>query len=424
MPDTLPILTTEQLYGGACDISQQNQRQQAALQALKRTFGSSKGARFFSAPGRSELGGNHTDHQHGHVLAATVSLDMIAAVTPRSDDLVRIVSNGFRPFALSIKPHDLRAHMKERRTSAAFIRGVAAYLHQQGFRIGGFNASILSDVPRGSGLSSSAAFSVLIATIFSGLYNSGSIPPVVQAKAGKYAENHYFGKPSGLMDQLACAEGGYVAIDFSDEASPKVTRIACDLTKLGYGFCIVNAGGSHAKLTDQYAAIPADMRAVAALFGKTVLGDVDADAFWQTLPTLRGKVTDLALLRAMHFFEEDARVSKLADALMAQDIERFRRLMLESGRSSFMQLQNVCPLDAHDRSLALALAATEKALGQRGAWRVHGGGFAGTILTLLPNADMQAYTETMERLFGSGCCYRLSVRTVGGAEIHCIGKQG
>jgi galactokinase len=256
-----------------------------------------------------------------------------------------------------------------------------------------------------------------VSTIFSELYNEGAISPVEQALASKYAENKHFGKPSGLMDQLACAVGGFVAIDFEQPEEPKIEKIDCDLSKLGYAICIVNCGGNHADLTHEYAAVTKEMGDVARFFGKTVLREVDEAAFYASLGQLRKSVSDRALLRAMHFFGDNARVPKQAEALKMRDIETFRRLMNESGHSSFTLLQNVCPTDASERGLALALALSERMLTGKGAWRVHGGGFAGTILALVPLGDMADYQVQMEKVFGSGCCYRFAVRPVGGVKI-------
>lgn len=386
-----------------------------ALSAFTAAFGARSNIRLFSAPGRSEISGNHTDHQQGCVLAAAVTLDIIAVVSAREDDRITLHSAGYAPMQMSA--FDLDMHKSERNTSMALVRGILHDLRERGYAVGGFDAYISSGVPKGSGLSSSAAYSVLIGTIISHLYNDGNISAVEQALAGKHAENLYFGKPSGLMDQLACATGGFVEIDFADPEKPLIQKIDCDLQSLGYAVCIVNAGGSHANLTPEYAAVPKEMGEVVAFFGKRYLREVDEAAFYEAIPGLRGTVCDRALLRAMHFFAENKRVLAQGRALRACDMDEFKRLMLESGQSSFMQLQNVCPTDANERSLALALALTERQLRGSGAWRIHGGGFAGTILALTPVGDADAYAAEMERVFGKGCCYRLAVRPVGGVEI-------
>ncbi|MDP3447674.1 MAG: galactokinase family protein [Eubacteriales bacterium] len=401
------------LYGEARQA--QKAKYAALTDAFEGAFGESMDAALFSAPGRSEIGGNHTDHQLGRVLAATVTMDTRAVVAPRSDNIVRIHSQGYTPLCVSLD--HLAPNAAEENASEALVRGIAERLAQTGRKVGGFDAVTASDVPKGSGLSSSAAFSILVCTIFSVLYNDGEIPPVEQALASKYAENRHFGKPSGLMDQLACAVGGFIAIDFEQPEEPKIEKIDCDLSALGYAICIVNCGGNHADLTHEYAAVAKDMGDVARVFGKTVLREVDEAEFYASLGQLRKSVSDRALLRAMHFFDDNARVPQQAQALKNQDIETFRRLMNASGRSSFMMLQNVCPTDASERGLALALALSERTLGDRGAWRVHGGGFAGTILALVPLSMMAAYQAQMEHVFGRGCCYRFAVRPVGGVKI-------
>ena len=404
------------LYGDA--LESQKQKYIALTNAFESAFGESDDAVLFSAPGRSEIGGNHTDHQLGRVLAATVTMDTRAVVAPRADNIVRIHSQGYTPLCVSLD--HLSPDSTEENASEALVRGIAERFMQTGRSIGGFDAVTASDVPKGSGLSSSAAFSILVSTIFSELYNEGQITPVEQALASKYAENRHFGKPSGLMDQLACAVGGFVAIDFEQPEEPKIEKIDCDLSALGYGICIVNCGGNHADLTHEYAAVTKDMSEVAQYFGKTVLREVDESAFYAALGQLRKSVSDRAILRAMHFFGDNARVPHQAEALKNKDIETFRQLINDSGKSSFMLLQNVCPTDSSERGLALALALSERMLAGKGAWRVHGGGFAGTILALVPLETMPAYQAEMERVFGQGCCYRFAVRPVGGVKIGSV----
>jgi len=405
--------TLRSLYGDGFLL--QREKYLALLDRFKREFGLCDEAALFSAPGRSEIGGNHTDHQLGRVLAAAVTMDTRAAAAPRSDNAVCIRSKGYPPLRLSLDRLDPRPG--ETNGSTALVRGIAERLRTDGWKIGGFDACIESDVPKGSGLSSSAAFSILICTIFSGLFNEGEIPPVEQALASKYAENVHFGKPSGLMDQLASAVGGFVAIDFADPEKPEIERVECNLAANGYAVCIVNAGGSHANLTPEYAAIPAEMGEVARRFGKQFLRQVDEAEFYAALPKLRGAVPDRALLRAMHFFAENERVPKQVRALKEGDMEAFRLLMNESGRSSFEYLQNVCPSDPNERGLALALAVSERMLKGEGAWRVHGGGFAGTIQALVPLKRVAAYSEEIERVFGAGSCYRFAVRPAGGVQL-------
>jgi galactokinase len=401
------------LYGDALET--QKQKYLALANAFEGAFGESDEAMLFSAPGRSEIGGNHTDHQLGRVLAATVTVDTRAVVAPRDDNVVRIHSQGYTPLCVTLD--QLAPNAAEENASEALVRGIAERFTQTGRKVGGFDAVTASDVPKGSGLSSSAAFSILVSTIFSELYNNGEISPVEQALASKYAENKHFGKPSGLMDQVACAVGGFVTIDFEQPDEPKIEKIDCDLSALGYGICIVNCGGNHADLTPEYAAVTKEMGEVAQVFGKTVLREVDEATFYDSLGQLRKTVSDRAILRAMHFFGDNARVPLQAEALKSHNIEAFRRLMNESGRSSFMLLQNVCPTDVNERGLALALGLSERMLKGLGAWRVHGGGFAGTILALVPLDMMADYQTQMERVFGPGCCYRFAVRPVGGVKI-------
>lgn len=403
----------EQLYGRRAPAAAA--RCLAAVRSFESVFGPRESCRLFSAPGRSEIAGNHTDHQNGQVLAAAVTLDILAVVSPNADGVIRMKSPAYP--LLKVNVHELSPRKNERASSHALVRGVAGGLKRAGFHVGGFDAFVVSDVPKGAGLSSSAAYSVLIGSILSGLYNKGAIPPLTLALAARYAENRYFGKPSGLMDQLACAEGGFTRIDFARPEQPQVAHIDCDIHALGYSFCIVSPGGSHAKLTPEYAAIPAEMRSVAACFDKQQLSEVNEGAFYDALGSLRGRVSDRAILRAMHFFAENARVPQIARALEDRDMPRVVALLRASGESSEQLLQNVCPASPKERSLALALALSGRLLDGRGAWRVHGGGFAGTMLACMPSGDIPAYVAEMERAFSQGCCYLPEIRPAGGTEI-------
>lgn len=396
-------------------FSEQPARYANAITAFVAEFGA-KDVALFSAPGRSEIGGNHTDHQRGKVLATSVTMDMIAVAAPRNDSLIRFVSKGFPTDVVDLS--DLTVQTAETNSSAALIRGVCARMQQLGLRVGGFDAYQESNVLKGSGLSSSAALEVLIGAIVSGLYNSNRVPAQDLAKIGQYAENVYFGKPCGLMDQMASAVGGVIAIDFGDAENPIVEQVPCDFAKLGYDFCIVNAGGSHADLTDEYASIPSEMKQVAAVFGKSVLSEVDETAFNQQIGSLRGRVSDRALLRAIHYFTDNAFVDQEKEALLRGDIQTFRQLLNASGRSSFYALQNCFPShNTEERSVALALVLSERFLQGAGACRVHGGGFAGTIQALVPQTQMQDYITAMEAVFGAGCCYPLSIRPAGGIML-------
>jgi galactokinase len=400
----------------------QKTRYCAEIDRFVALFGPNRDLFLFSAPGRSELSGNHTDHQHGRVLAATVTLDTIAVVSPRPDTLVRIHSQGFHPFSSDLA--DLNKIEAEIGTSAALVRGIAADLTRLGYAICGFDACITSSIPAGSGLSSSAAFETLIGTIWNHLCNQARIPPLQIAQTGWFAENVYFGKPCGLMDQTASAVGNIVTMDFADPDRPFVEQINCNFSVMGYTLYVVDAGRSHADLTDEYAAIPREMGEVAAYFGKKVLRDVDPQLFQVSLPALREKVSDRAILRAMHFFAENQRVGLQTDALRQQDITEYLILMQASGDSSAMKLQNIYPLDnILDRSIPLALAICRQHLVGRGAWRVHGGGFAGTVQALVPNDLTCRFESAIEAVFGQGSCIRLVVRPAGGVILKADSEE-
>lgn len=390
-----------------------------ALDAFSRFFDGQKPLSLISAPGRTELGGNHTDHQRGRVLAAAVTLDIVAAVSPNEDSRVRIRSRGMRDVDIDIEALD--KIKEEEGTSAALVRGVAASLKGFGYRIGGFDAALVSSIPVGAGLSSSAAYEILMGTIFSALCNGGEVDAVRLARAGHRAENVYFNKPCGMMDQTTCAEGGVVAIDFLDSEKPVIDRIALDLSASGYRLFITDAGGSHANLTDEYAAIPREMRAVAKALGGEVLRDVNEQAFYDKLPSIRKTAGDRAALRAMHFFAENRRALEEAQALKNGDMAHFAALMRESGASSELLLQNIYPGDqGQERSVAFALAVSKRLLENvGGAWRVHGGGFAGTIQALVPNAFAEEYRKTMNRLMNNeAACRRVNIRPAGGYALN------
>ena len=367
-----------------------------------------------SAPGRTEIGGNHTDHNRGRVLAAAVNLDTLSAVSARNDLQVHLYSDGYAPLILDL--NDLAVVEKEKGTTAALVRGVAARMKELGYKIGGFNAAVTSSVASGSGLSSSAAFEVMVCAILDQLYNGFSIDFVTRAKISQYAENVYFGKPSGLLDQMASSAGGLVTVDFRND-DPEVRAMNFDFAKYGYALVVVATGGSHADLTDDYAAIPAEMKQVAACFNEPYLRRIRPEEFYQELPKLRGKVSDRALMRAMHFFEEDERVVRQVAALDRNDLFAFMWEIICSGRSSYMYLQNVY---AHndDQSLSLALAMAEHMLSDKdGAWRIHGGGFAGTTLNFVPAGQLESFIATMEVAFGEHCCHVLDIRPEGPAVV-------
>ena len=367
-----------------------------------------------SAPGRTEIGGNHTDHNRGRVLAAAVNLDTLSAVSARNDLQVHLYSDGYAPLILDL--NDLAVVESEKGTTAALVRGVAARMKELGYKIGGFNAAVTSSVASGSGLSSSAAFEVMVCAILDQLYNGFSIDFVTRAKISQYAENVYFGKPSGLLDQMASSAGGLVTVDFRND-DPEVRAMNFDFAKYGYALVVVATGGSHADLTDDYAAIPAEMKQVAACFNEPYLRRIRPEEFYQELPKLRGKVSDRALMRAMHFFEEDERVVRQVAALDRNDLFAFMWEIICSGRSSYMYLQNVY---AHndDQSLSLALAMAEHMLSDKdGAWRIHGGGFAGTTLNFVPAGQLESFIATMEVAFGEHCCHVLDIRPEGPAVV-------
>lgn len=370
----------------------------------------------FSAPGRTEICGNHTDHQHGCVVAASVDLDLAAVAAPNNEGVIRVLSEGYPMTTVSLD--DLAVKEEEKNRTSALIRGVAAGLKERGFAIGGFDTYMTSNVLQGSGLSSSAAFEVAIGTLLNHLYNGGSIDPVTVAQIGQYAENVYFGKPCGLLDQMACSVGGYVAVDFYDPAKPIVEKIDFDFSGTGYTMCIVDTKGSHADLTDEYAAVPAEMRSVAACFGKEVLRQVPANDFYEAMGQLREKVSDRALLRASHFYEENLRAQEMAQALRVRDFGEFLAISNASGRSSYMYLQNVYTCkDPANQGVSLALCAAQRLLKDQGSYRVHGGGFAYTIQVFVPNEKVETFRREMEKITGEGTCHLLSIRPVGGVKI-------
>ena len=368
---------------------------------------------FFSAPGRTEISGNHTDHQHGCVLAAAVNLVTVAEVTLNHSCLIRVQSEGYP--ALEVDLNDLSVHEEEKNTTAALIRGVAAAFSQRGAVLEGFDARVRSGVLPGSGLSSSAAFEVLIGTICNELFFDRKLSPVEIAQVGQYAENVYFGKPCGLMDQTASSVGGMVFIDFENPDCPVVERIDFDFAAAGHALCIIDSGADHADLTDEYAAIPGELKKVSAFFGKEVLRDIPEADFFAALPELRHRVQDRAILRAIHFYQENSRVQRQAQALRDGDFDTFLRLVSESGRSSWMYLQNITPAGATEhQDVAVALALCDTLLHGQGAFRVHGGGFAGTVQAFVPLEMLDSFKEGMERILGEGKCHILSIRNEGG----------
>ena len=375
--------------------------------------------RYFSAPGRTEIGGNHTDHQRGWVLAAAVDLDTKAAVRPNGTNVIRILSEGY-----PLCHVDLSApapQKEEENTTAALVRGVAARFMELGCPVRGFDAYIMSTVLPGSGLSSSAAFEVLMGTVLNELFHNGGCSPAEIAKIGQYAENVYFGKPCGLMDQMACAVGGLVAIDFADREDPAVRALAIDFSAWGHALCIIDTHASHADLTEEYAAVPGEMKAVAVYFGCQVLSQVPPERVFAEIPALRRACGDRAVLRALHFYGEDQRVTDQCAALERGDFEGFLALVKESGRSSFQYLQNVLVSGSKAcQDVALTLALCEYYLRGRGACRVHGGGFAGTVQAFVPLELLEEFRQGMDAVLGQGSCHVLAIRAEGGTELEVI----
>lgn len=404
----------EKLYGTSAGMVEKQRARYADLAALhERLYHTGGDILLISAPGRSEIGGNHTDHNLGKVLAASVNLDALAAVSFRDDSVVRLKSDGYDEIVLDLE--DTAVRLNEKGTTAALIRGVASGMLQKGYKIGGFDACVTSTVASGSGLSSSAAFEMLICAIFDKLYNGWRVDPIERAKIGQYAENQYFGKPSGLLDQMASSAGGLVTVDFGP-AEPAVRTLSYDFSAKGISIVVVSTGGSHANLTPCYAAIPDEMKRTASCLGGSCLRDVPEERFMASVGSLRGKVSDRAILRAMHFYEENHRVERQVAALEADDPDAFLKEIVDSGRSSYMYLQNVYP-DPDNQNLSLALALAEKQLKGRGAWRVHGGGFAGTTLNFVPENMLDEFIRTMESVFGQGSCQVLAIRPVGPAVL-------
>ena len=383
-------------------------------QRFARSFGKDA-SHIFSAPGRTELGGNHTDHQLGRVLAAAVNLESCAAVALNGERCVRLLSDGYPRCEITLD--ELAVRPEETGTSAALIRGVLAGIRQRGGETPGFDAYVCSEVLPGSGLSSSASFEVLMGVIASTL-SGCALSPLEIARLGQYAENVYFGKPCGLMDQAACAVGGVVAIDFAEQDAPRLERLELDLGALGYALCIIDSGADHADLTAEYAAIPAELAAVCRVFGQTHLRRVDEAEFYRRLPEVRAAAGDRATLRAMHIFADNRRVDRQVEALKAGDFARFLALATASGRSSWMYLQNVIPQGAARRQeLALSLALAEKLLDGRGAFRVQGGGFAGTIQAFVPLDMLEGFRAGIEQVLGAGSCHVLNFRPQGGVLV-------
>ena len=406
-----------EIYGSAA-LEMQKARYLHAVEEFEKLYGEDREAALYSVAGRSELSGNHTDHNHGCVIAASIDLDIIAVASPSAGSVIRVKSEGFPEdvvdFGVYNAPNPARYEKSD-----SLIAGMVAGFRKEGLAVGGFDAYTTSNVLKGSGISSSAAFEDMIGNILNYVYNGGKVSNVEIAKLAQYAENRFFGKPCGLMDQMACAVGGIIAIDFRDPSAPVIEQTDFDLSAAGYNLCIVNTGGNHADLTGDYASVPAEMKSVAAYFGKEVLRDTDENAVLAAIPALREKVGDRAILRALHFFAENRRVAAQKAALKAGDLDTFLANVIASGRSSFCYLQNVYTTkNVSEQGLSLALCLAERVLsGKRAAWRVHGGGFAGTIQAFVPTEDVAEFRAVMDAAFGEGRCMVLRVRPEGALRV-------
>ncbi|HAN78698.1 MAG TPA: galactokinase [Bacteroidales bacterium] len=372
---------------------------------------------FFNSPGRTEIGGNHTDHNFGRVLAGAVNIDNIAVVESNNSNTVVIQSAGYPDAVIDLSITEIIE--EEKFTSKALVRGISARLKELGYKTGGFNAVIDGEVPKGSGLSSSASFEVLIGEIFNQLFNNGTITPIVNAMIGQYAENNYFGKPCGLMDQTACAVGGLVSIDFKVPGKPVVKKVNFDFLATGYSLIITDTGGNHADLNDEYASLPVEMKLVAKKLGAEVLRELSTEQIIEAIPLLRETTGDRAILRSLHFQGDNARVVKQVESLENNDFRTFLNYVIESGYSSFMYNQNIFPVhNVKEQGLSLALALSELVLKNHGAWRVHGGGFAGTIQAFVPGFLIDKYISTLEHVYGKNSCHKLFIRQQGAVKLH------
>ena len=410
-----------QLYGlRNGELARQVSRYTDLVKTHEESFRSSAPLYMISAPGRTEIIGNHTDHNNGRVLAAAVNLDCLACVSPRDDMTVRIQSAGYPGIELSL--NDLSRHPEEEGTSAALVRGVAKGMADRGFKLGGFDAAVTSDVIGGSGLSSSAAYEVMVCAVIDALYNGFTVDSTTRAQISQYAENEYFGKPSGLMDQMACSTGGLVTIDFKDVKNPVVEPLFYDFQKAGYSLVVVNTGGSHDNLTAEYAAVRTEMQAVANALGKDVLRQVRPEELWKGIPELRKTLEERPILRAMHFVDENLRVKAMVQAVRDGDLNAMFENIIASGESSWKLLQNLYPA-GKCQPLSLALAMASYLLKGKGAWRVHGGGFAGTTLNFVPNDQVDDFVRQMEAAFGSRSCFVLNVRPEGAAIVFASTAQ-
>lgn len=425
MPNTTQVMESLQLgkldtklldiYVDPTMLSYQRERYMNAVTKYEERFGAGE-ISIFSAPGRSEIGGNHTDHQRGQVLAAALNVDAVAIAGKTDEDKVCVVSEGYEKISISL--NELEVKMEEQGSTQALIKGVLWKIRKNGYKIGGFQAYITSDVLVGAGLSSSAAFETLITTIVSGVYNDMQISPLEAAMIGQFAENVYFGKPCGLMDQMASSVGNLVYIDFADENAPNTEKIECDFGEFGYNLCITDTKSSHADCTHEYAAVPREMKAAAGVFGKEVLGEVTIEEILKNMPKIREVAGDRAVLRTIHFFMENERVKNEVKALKTGNFDLFLENVKASGDSSFKYLQNVyMNQDIEHQNVSVALALSDMILGKNGVSRVHGGGFAGTIQAFVKNDMVEAYQRFINGILGDGACNVYRIRKYGGIKV-------
>jgi len=404
------------LYGNGKILQEQNKRYISLIDSFQKAFSNDSEVSFFSTPGRTEIGGNHTDHNAGRVLAAAVSLDIVAIAAHNESNLVRIISEGYEPIEINIE--DLSPIIEEKFTSKSLVRGVCARIKMLGYKLFGFDACISGQVPKGSGLSSSAAFEVLIAFITNHFFNNEKIDAIELAKIAQYSENEFFGKPCGLMDQTTCSVGGIVTIDFKDFEKPMVRKVHVDFAKAGHRLVIVDTGGNHANMNDDYIALENEMKSVAKTFGKSVLREIDEEKVMEALALIRVKTGDRAVMRALHFFSDDQRVVNQVDELEKGNFNRFLQIVTESGQSSWMYCQNCFSNKYPDmQGISIGLALSQYVLKGKGAYRVHGGGFAGTIQAFVPLDLVSRYVEKLSEVFGVGSCHTISVRTEGSIMV-------
>ncbi len=388
----------------------------SVMEGFKKQYGSTQDIRIFSAPGRVEIGGNHTDHQRGSVLAASIDLDVLGAAKKSNEHIVRLESEGYGLIMLDIS--DLTMKVEEQNTSYALIRGVYKKMKEMGFEVGGLDIYCTSSVLGGSGLSSSAAFEVFLGTALNALYCDNQISAIDIAKIGQYAENVYFGKPCGLLDQMASSVGNVVAIDFKDPQKPIIEKVDFSPEDMGHALCIIDTGGDHADLTQDYAAIPEEMALVANVFGQKYLREISKNDLLEKAKEICATTSDRAFLRAMHFQNENERAKDEAKSLKEKDYATFLKLVKESGHSSFMYLQNIYSAkDVYNQKVSVALSLCQEFLQGKGAYRVHGGGFAGTIEAFVPFSMLDDFKKSIENILGKDTCYVLSIRSIGGTEI-------